>query len=656
MKYNYGSLNEQTFQELVQALIVADHPDAQCFPVAQPDGGRDALLYHPDRGRFVVFQVKFSRSPNDKRARDAIQELIRSEERKIRRLIERGATKYYFITNIQGTAHLDRGSIDRLNDSLREMFQIPCISWWRGELDRKLDREHDIKWSFPTILSATEILPLLVRAADDPRKLRSVRTVARYMATQYRSDQEIKFKQVDLKRSLVDLFVDLPFRRKLRENYSGSHEAAQHAHTAEIESYLKHFDIMVKHRSEEIDLADSRWLAAAFWLNMPLARGVMRFVLEGAPGQGKSTVTQFLSQVHRLRILRKDVDLGLVSDQHKSGAVRTPFRVDLRDYSVWIDGRHPFATGDSTSVVGKRSLESFLAMQVSWLSGDGRFTEDDFADFLTKSHCVIVLDGFDKVADIATRRCLVDEICSAASRFEVHAKSVQVIVTSRPAAFANSPGFPENEWMHLELKDLAIGNIVAYKEKWTEGQSLSSEDARSLSETLKEKLGQPHLRDLARNPMQLSILLHLMHAQGLAMPEKRTTLYEDYMRLFFNREAEKSAVVREHRELMLAIHGVLAWEMQTKAEQGKGSGSLSRDVLEERIRRYLESEEHDPHLVDPLFRGSVERVGALVSRVEGTFEFEVQPAPGVLHRTAPLHDSVLLSSRQGPHRYKTSAF
>ncbi len=83
-----------------------------------------------------------------------------------------------------------------------------------------------------------------------------------------------------------------------------------------------------------------------------------------------------------------------------------------------------------------------------------------------------------------------------------------------------------------------------------------------VTSTLADKLDQPHLRDLARNPMQLAILLHLIHVQGAALPEKRTTLYEEYMKLFFNREAEKSVVVRDHRELLLAIHGVLAWQLQ----------------------------------------------------------------------------------------------
>ena len=62
--------------------------------------------------------------------------------------------------------------------------------------------------------------------------------------------------------------------------------------------------------------------------------------------------------------------------------------------------------------------------------------------------------------------------------------------------------------------------------------------------------------------------------------------------------------------------------------------------LREAIRTYLETEEHDSQLAGELVKGTVERVGALVSRVEGMFEFEVQPlreyfAARHLYQTAP---------------------
>ena len=279
-------------------------------------------------------------------------------------------------------------------------------------------------------------------------------------------------------------------------------------------------------------------------------------------------------------------------------------------------------------------------MQVEYQSGGLEITQDELLQFFARSHSVVVLDGFDEVADIAIRKRIVEEIRDAAARLDAHAKSMQIIVTSRPAAFANSPGFPEEDWLHLELKDLRRSNIEAYKDKWIEAQELNDDEGRLVSSTLQEKLDQPHLRDLARNPMQLTILLHLIHVQGVALPEKRTTLYEEYMKLFLNREAEKSEVVREWRELLLSIHGVIAWVLHTQVEDGAGAGRISKTALRDEMRTYLVTEEHDPQLAGALFTGATERIGALVSRVEGMFEFEVQPlreyfAARHLYKTAP---------------------
>ena len=204
MDYHYETLDDQKFQKLAQALIVAQHPNTQCLPVGQPDGGRDAYFFHPEpnQDKFVVFQVKFSRDPQNKTERDAIEALIKSEQEKVEELIHRGATHYFFVTNIQGTAHLGVGSIDKAIAALTEAFGIPAQVWWRDDMDRRLDQSVDLKWSCPEILKATDLLPLLIRRPEDTQDLQSARSLKSYMAAQYTTDRDIKFKQVDLKRKL----------------------------------------------------------------------------------------------------------------------------------------------------------------------------------------------------------------------------------------------------------------------------------------------------------------------------------------------------------------------------------------------------------------------------------------------------------------------
>ena len=140
--------------------------------------------------------------------------------------------------------------------------------------------------------------------------------------------------------------------------------------------------------------------------------------------------------------------------------------------------------------------------------------------------------------------------------------------------------------------------------------------------------------------MQLAILLSLIHTRGGSLPDKRTALYDSYVDLFFSREAEKSSVVRDHRDLLIDIHRYLAWVLHAEAQTKKTAGSASAEKLRRLVEAYLMEEGHDVSLAQRLFTGMVERVVALVSRVEGTYEFEVQPlreyfAARHLYDTAP---------------------
>jgi hypothetical protein len=113
--------------------------------------------------------------------------------------------------------------------------------------------------------------------------------------------------------------------------------------------------------------------------------------------------------------------------------------------------------------------------------------------------------------------------------------------------------------------------------------------------------------------MQLAILLSLIHNRGSSLPDKRTELYDSYVELFFSREAQKSVVVREHRDLLVNIHQYLAWVLQAEAEQGQHSGSISTERLQKLLTEYLAHEGYDASLSQKLFTGMVERVVALVS-------------------------------------------
>lgn len=628
MKYNYEFLCEKQFQKFVYALLINEYPNLQSLPVGQPDGGRDGFAFESDekKAEFTVFQVKYSVNPSAKDERDAIAEIIKSEGPKVKKLIAKGASNYVLVTNISGTAHLEVGAIDKINKLLTQSFSIPTKVIWRDDLDTRLDNNQDVKGSYPQICNIVDLLQSFLKSSEPQASIATARTIKGFISTQFSKNETVKFKQVDLSKDLFDLFIDVPLGLKNEDIFNSKHRGP--LSEAKLEGPLEGYFVskfIEKNRSE---IVTSK--AASFFLKMPSNCDHARIVLEGAPGQGKSTVTQFVCQMQRVRFLfpHRYKQISESSEEFDVFDTRIPIQVDLRDFAAWLNGEHPFNKDNPSDVPssGSRTLESFLAMLISWDSSGAELTEDELISFFENTAILIALDGFDEVADIETRKKLVQEVHIASNRIGTHAKSLQIIVTSRPAAFANSPGFSKKDWSHLELRNLDTEDIFAYKDKWMSAQSLEPDEIESISTTLASKLDQSHIRDLARSPMQLAILLHLIHAQGPALPDKRTALYNKYIELFFDRESEKSKVVRDYRGLLMSIHGYLGWVLQTESELGVGNGSITKQKFKDLVESYLTNENYTENgLAEKLLTGIEERVVALVARVEGTLEFEVQP-------------------------------
>ena len=670
--YQYEQLNDESFQQLSQSLLLKEFRGLQCFPVGQPDGGRDAIARHfeasPDPTGFILFQVKFARSELSRsEARKWLLRTLDKELPKVRNQIRKGAQSFVLVTNVSGSAHPEVGSIDELQELLNKHIPIPAQAWWRDDIDRRLDDAWDLKFSYPVLFSGTDLLRLVVEASPSEGRERRRNAISAFLSDQFNSDRDVKFKQAELENDLFDLFTDVPlaprsnpFERRRRgvEGLMAAFRRAAVTASGEVDPGWVHHSLdMAWGREGRFDIYHSRdetWLgAASLLLDGDFQQAEPLVILEGAPGQGKSTIVQYICQVHRMRILDQQ-QVGAVDTTHLHSSLRLPFKVELRDFATWLSGGNPFGTvndGDSPDTSPK-SLEGFLSALVRYASGGSDFNVSDLQATLRLSSTLIVLDGLDEVADIKQRQRVVEEITSAVARLNVLAASLQVIVTSRPTAFINSPVLPRRTFATYSLGSLTRPLITGYADRWLKSRAADEAAAREVRQILDSKLNEPHLRDLARNPMQLAILLNLVHRRGESLPDKRTSLYDSYVEMFFDRESEKAKVVKDNRDLLIRIHRYLAWVLHSEAEvssdstsRGRPSGSshsgtITESDLRALLQEFLERDRSDPALVEKLFSGMVERVVAIVSRVQGVYEFDVQTlreyfAARHLYETAP---------------------
>ena len=567
MDHQLENLGPERFQQLCQALLIKEFPGINCLPIGQPDGGRDAVRYGPKTTdtAFTVYQVKFSRNPAEgDDARQWVRRITDEEVEKVSRLIARGANQYLLATNVPGTAHLDVGSIDKFQIELNKKFRIPVLCWWRDDINRRLDGNWDIKLRYPEVLSGQDFFRLLLETTRGEEAERRLNTLRAFLADQYNEDVEVKFKQVELQNRLLDLFVDLPFRISIRL------QKRDHRPWATIP-----FDVRVTRDNPGTVVIDDANETAAqtgtagLLLSEFAADQLKQIVVEGAPGQGKSTLAQYICQVHRIRLLERQSDLTKVPPAHQHTPLRIPFKVDLRDLAMFLAGTDPFAGAGSNSTLPEpRSLEAFLAHLVRHHSGGMEFDINDLVEVSRLTPLLIVLDGLDEVADIRRRAEVVATVSKAIPRMRENC-DLQLVITSRPAAFANSPGFDPDDFPCLQLGSVRRTQIQEYAKRWMDVRSPSRRERLEIQAIVDERLNEPHLRDLARNPMQLAILLSLIHTEGAALPDKRTTLYDEYARLYFNREADKTPAVRRYLDLLKDIHRYLAWVLHTAAETSR---------------------------------------------------------------------------------------
>ncbi|MFE9450776.1 NACHT domain-containing protein [Streptomyces sp. NPDC006739] len=561
---------------------------------------------------------------------------MEDEVPKIHNILRRkkGAIEYILVSNVPGTAFPEAGSIDKLNHLLNSDAPVPIRVWWRDDLDRRCDGHADVKWSYPDILRGSDLLQALAESIG-PDLLGSRLDVLRSFAVeQFELDNEVRFKQVELSNEILNLFVDVPAVISLTHTEGRRREEKRALEIREVVNQIANRGESGNDRNEPVG-------AATLLLHDEVARLSDLVVLEGGPGQGKSTLAQYVCQVHRMRVLGKE-EFDTLPEEHRPKSARFPIKVDLREYASWLAGNNPFSqeAGATRPTQSSKSLESFISALISEVTGGRTFTVDALSAVARSSSLLIVLDGLDEVAEVRLRNEMVKEISSAARRLKESSAALQMLVTTRPSALAEVSDFPSRVFQRWTLTRLGRPLIEQYSERWAKSRRLKEKEKANLRRTLAEKLDQPHMRDLARNPMQLAILLTVIHTRGEALPDKRTALYDFYVEQFLAREAEKSEIVKKRQEVLIDLHRYLAWMLHSEAETGRALGKIDANRLREVITEYLIAEGRDPAWATELFTGLAQRIVFLVGAVEGLFEFEVQPlreyfAGRFLYETAP---------------------
>lgn len=600
-KYLYERLGDHDFQQLASALLAAQFADFVPMALRQADGGRDGIL-KTDPGRALVYQVKWFLEGKTKDPVATLTSVVKSEEQNLRQLAKDGVRRYVLVTNVPSTGKPSTGTFDRLEKQLEDLAkdfgleQISCA--WRESINAWVDNAPaETKWAYAEMLAGWDLVRYLVAEQVGAAKDGGLRDLVRKVAAaQWAEDEVLKFSQAEVDREkIADLFVDVT-ADKLSSIAGAGPAVAAPFHVGGAAKHL-------------------------------LAAPTPFTIVRGAPGQGKSTLSQYVCQAHRNSFMPEGHRSSDLPDVQKP---RFPLRLDLSDVARWLRGEDPWTAEESKpSKKSKRSgatatIEAFLADLVTHESGGVATSANDIQTLFERVPSIVVLDGLDEVGSASARARVVKSIDQFVGRGNAYGDPPKVIVTTRPSA-GELPEPSTKFFEVLALNPLSVPQRDEYLRKWCAVRGIHGKDGRALRTSFREKSKELYIEELAGNPMQLTILLDLLDQQGAATPTQRTDLYDHYVDLLLAREANKHpSSVRKHKDELIEIVPFIGWYLQVHSEESGINGRMTVADLTAAMRHFQKAYGRSEDIVEQLFQAATDRLWALTSKLEGTYEFEVQ--------------------------------
>ena len=635
MQYDFNQLGDpKRFQRLVNAILTARFgEDARLTPLGGTDGGSDGetapdnpnmvfnyehapahsddpLVEPPRPGRYL-FQVKYHRT-GDQRLSDTRTSVVAEFRTALRDLVlqrpdRQGVDFFFLVTNVTSSADAIRKTDKARATLLKKRDHLYADIWWGERLMTALDWSPNL-WPAFSELFPGAVPPLLFRTStSDADGLAQTFRIA--IAQQHRRDSTVKFRQIELEQRLLDLFVDLDVELP-SDNDLLSRRAIARARYSPGPGLLN-----VRHLAPDPHFAEIPDSAIGFLLDDSVAQP--RILLEGGPGQGKSTITQMIAQIYREKVLGTDESSERDPSWHQRCRLRLPIHLEFRDFAHWL------------SANDGGSLDQFISHSVGLAAGGASVSVQELHSFIQRSSIILLLDGLDEIANDVLRDQVLDSTMDALQRFETGLRAdCRVVITTRPPAVMGRRAKLEG-FIRVVLTPMSGYRIDDYLSRWLAAQIADAQERERIETSFQNRRHDPHVEALARNPMQLSVLLQFIYLKGDAFPDKRAELYRDYFQIVIDRDVEKSPELRQDREILEGLHSFLGFRLHGATEIARGSRSLSRNEIITLAGRWLSEEGHSRDLASRYFALGEERFGLIVALSgeghETTYGFEVQP-------------------------------
>lgn len=547
--YELWRLSTRSFEQLVQSLS-ADliGPNIVIFGDG-PDGAREATfnsvtkyptVEHAWSGYGVV-QAKFLQRPrNSKEDGEWFLHQLKLELAKYRDSERRLRQPQYYVvaTNVALTAVHNAGSKDKALQLLEDEKGHGLVDyalWDYDQLRVFLDNNRDVARTFAAGITAGDVLARVMEwfESSEPD---FESTLANFLQKELLADLYANLEQAghatEFQVTLATVFTDLAVSEQRSFDPPSEKKPLPAGFVVEL-----------------LDVARTRLDPESLGLRSSVRQPELaksgHYVLVGGPGQGKSTLTQYLCQLFRAALLRNrqvswEVERALREIQTRcaTGGVllptvrRFPVRVTLSDFANELAKTRT----DSLSLLG------YLAARVQKRTGRN-VSAQTFRNWLRAYPWLLVLDGLDEVPPSSNR----DAVLAAMGDFWVDVSDVNadllVVATTRPQGYSNefSPSF----YKHKYLLPLSSARALDYADNLVRVRYGDDPDrAAKVYGRLELAAAEESTARLMRTPLQVTIMATLVDKLGQP-PQERWSLFREYYKVIYNREVERGIGVHD---------------------------------------------------------------------------------------------------------------
>lgn len=464
----------------------------------------------------------------------------------------------------------DAATKERL-DKLRRLSKIKKWRFWdRTQLTALLDRHPEVRQAFTPFITPLDVLTAFAQFSTSVPLQAVTTAIERHARAQLTAgDAIIYFDEAgdDARGLSIDqVAIDIPV----------SYDAGKRSSTALG---------LVLERAERVMMP-----------RVTTQEAPRHFVLTGAPGNGKTTLSKFIVHTFRTLLLEASEDLSVdqaqtIRDARNAydrlgvrypSARRWPFRVDLAEYAA--DG----AVLDLT-------VMSWIANKLSGQLLDGSIQPNVLLAWLKNWPALLVLDGLDEVTDTNVRKTVIEQITTFVNEAEAERLDLLVVLTTRVTGYSD---LPRTQFERVDLGDLRVKDALRFGELAVRHRFSSDVERRDLTiRRLREAAADENLRNLLRTPLQVLILTIIIEASG-RVPPGRYALFNGYYDVVFRRERAKSnglaRILQDYSAHIDRLHEAIGIELQLRSAFGEDSNAgLSESEVRATARLVLEQAQFD---------------------------------------------------------------